>query len=78
MTDKLVFRYLKFIKEDASTKYKDLKPKIAMMLLVKTMNSSSVIEIIAGIESKAKNKSVNSITINAKKEPVMNKMPFFL
>ena len=78
ITDKLVFKYLKFTKDEANTKYSERSPKIAMMLLVNTINSSSVIDIIAGIESSANNKSVNAITIKARKDAVMKISPPFL
>ena len=48
----------------ANAKYKERKPKMANTFEVNTMNVSFVIAKIAGIESTAKIKSVNSINNN--------------
>lgn len=60
----------------AKAKYKDLKPKIAKILDVKTINESVVIAKIAGIESIAKITSVNSTAMRVRNSGVMWVLPF--
>src|SRR5690606_26131734 len=48
----------------ARKKYMDLRPKIAMILELKTKNGSEVMAKIAGILSNAKRISVNSMITN--------------
>ena len=75
---RLYFIYLNLSIIFAKKKYKFLKPKIAKILEVNTMNESVVTANIAGIESTANNTSLNSTTIKVAKEAVMNLFPFFL
>ena len=60
-----IFRYRNFSIMPASAKYKLRKPRIANTLLVNTRNGSPVIAKIAGIESTAKIRSVNSTISSA-------------
>jgi hypothetical protein len=54
----------------AIKKYMERKPKIASALLAKTMNGSSVTAKIAGIESTAKTRSINSTMMSTRKSGV--------
>ena len=71
ITDSAYLRYAKRCTASAKRKYNALKPKIAKMLLVYTINTSWVMRKIAGILSKAKITSIVSIIINAKNNGVM-------
>ncbi len=62
----------------ASAKYSERSPRIAMMLLVKTINGSSVTPKMAGMESIAKSTSEVSMTMRASMSGVMNRLPFSL
>jgi hypothetical protein len=62
----------------AKAKYRVFKPSIAKTLDVKMINVSSKIARIAGIESTAKIKSVNSITNNTMKSGEANILAFML
>ncbi len=60
----------------ASRKYSARSPRMANRFDEKTMNGSVVKAKIAGTLSKAKAKSVASITINTKNNGVMRNLPF--
>ena len=69
MIERPSFKYLNLFIKSAIKKYIDLKPSIAKALLAKTRNGSSVTANIAGIESIANTKSMNSTitsTMNSK------------
>src|SRR5690606_6211931 len=61
----------------AKKKYMERRPKIAIMLEENTIKGSSVIAKIAGILSKAKRISVNSMIISAKNKGVAAHIPIF-
>lgn len=81
MKDKIIakpyFNFENICMKFDNRKYIDLKPKIAKIFEVYKINGSSgAIEKIAGIESTANNKSVNSITPTTTNNGVASFTPF--
>lgn len=64
MADNPYFKNLKYLVISANAKYKERSPRIAKTFEVYTINVSFDIARIAGIESTAKIRSVNSISNN--------------
>ncbi len=54
----------------ASRKYMERRPRMAKMLEVKTMKASRVMPKMAGMESRAKTRSVNSMQTRTRKRVV--------
>ena len=74
----ICFKYTNFSTAFAMKKYIDLSPNIANILELKTIKGSFVIEIIAGIESKANIISTFSINTKAIPNGVIKILLFFL
>src|SRR5699024_1595285 len=75
---KPVSKYLNLSKTLTNKKNMERKPRIAKIFEKKTIYGSRVTENMAGIESVAKIKSVNSIAIKTKNKGVINSRPFCL